>query len=115
MAADVVCLVCHGSGDVGIGSSGGEEDPEIPDTRTGSKTHDWQADEGKNGVEDDDWPTNVVLISDPGGAEHNDTSKDVWGSHEALSGANAEAHTTRQDDGEEIGDSIRDRSCAAKG
>lgn len=56
------------------------------------ETHDGQADEAKNHIEQNDGSAKVVFVSKPAGGVHDDGSKSVRRSNEALGSAGAETH-----------------------
>ena len=114
LAPDIVGLVRHGGGNVGIRARGDEEDAEIAGAGVGGEAHDGQADEGDEGVEHDDGAAHVVLVGQVGGAEHEDAGQDVGGRDEALGGAHAETHAD-EDDGQEVGDGVGDGCDGAGG
>ena len=67
MTADIVRLVRQCSRDIGICTSGGEEDSEVPYTTGSSETHDWQADKCNEAVEDNNRAADVIAVAEIGG------------------------------------------------
>ena len=108
LSTDVVGLVSHGCRDVRVRARAGKEDTEVSDTGVLVETHQGETDEDKDHVEDDDRSTGMVLVANPAGEEHDDTGKNIWRSDQALSRANAVAHTLTEDDGKEVGESVGD-------
>jgi len=110
LAADVIGLVRHDSGDVGVGAGRDEEDAKVADGRVLVPADDGQADEAKEVVEDDDGPADAIAVAEPAGGEHDDAGQDVGRSHEAVGLDGVEVHALLQDDGEEVGQGVRDGS-----
>jgi hypothetical protein len=108
LAADVVGLESHGGGDVAVGAGGDEEDAKVADGGGLGPAEDGQADDAEHHVEDDDGAAKVVLVADPGGAEHDDAGKGVRGGDEALGGADLEAHVDDKENGEGVGEGVGD-------
>ena len=96
-----------------ISSGCHKEDAEIADCVVVVKSHDGKADEGKNGVEDDNRTAHVMFVTVPGRAIHYYSGEDVWRRNEALRSSQAVAHSIAKDDGQEVGDSVRNRRGTA--
>ncbi len=117
LAADVVGLVGHHGGHIGIGSCGHEEHTEVPHGRGGVPAHDGQADDAEQGVEGDDGSANVVFVSYPASCEHHHAGKRVRRCHQALGGSDRETHVVHQDDWEEVckgvcdGGGVKEAQC----
>lgn len=107
LPSDVVGLVRHGGRHVRVRSGAGKEDTKVSDANILVEPHQRETDEDENHVEDNDRSTKVPLITSPASKEHNDTGEDIWRSDQALSCANAVAHTITEDDGKEIGEGVR--------
>lgn len=58
------------------------------------ETHDGQADEAENHVEQDDGSAKVVFVSKPAGGVHDDGGESVGRSNQALGRASAETHVS---------------------
>jgi len=78
----------------------------LPNSDRLSKTHHRQANQCKNAVGNDPWRSDVVLVTSPGEAVHDEASEDVWRRDEAVGCSWAEAHAVFEDDREEVGDSV---------
>lgn len=113
LAADIVGLVGHDGGDVGVGACRGEEDAKVADGVARGEAQEGQADQTQNGVDNDEDASHAVLVADPGGGVHDDTGKDEGRCDEALRGGGAEAHAVMEDDGQEVCDGVRDGGGAA--
>lgn len=77
LAADVVGLVCQRRGDVGIRTGGDEEDAEIASAAGGGESHDGEADEGDEGVGDEDGATDVEFVADIGREDHEEDCEGI--------------------------------------
>jgi hypothetical protein len=62
LATDVVRLPCQDAGDVGVGSSSGEENTEVADTDVVGEPDHGQTDEGKDTVGDNPNTAYVILM-----------------------------------------------------
>lgn len=113
LAADIVGLVRHDGGDVGVGAGRGEEDAKVADGAVGMEAQDREANQTQNGVDDDEDALHAVLVADPGGGEHDKAGEGKGGCNEALRGADAVAHALLEDDGQEVCDGVGDGGCAA--
>jgi hypothetical protein len=111
LSTDVVGLVRHDRGHVAIRSRSCEEDSEVPDARALVETHDRNTNDTQDHVEDDDGPSNVVLVTGPTSPVHNDRCERVWWSNKTLRRAGGEAHVLGQDDWEEVRKSVCDGCC----
>ena len=65
LSTDVVCLVGHGGRDISVDACSADEDAEVLDAGIGGEAHDWQTDEGNEGVEDEDGGAGSVLVAVP--------------------------------------------------
>lgn len=108
LATDVVGLVGHGGRDVRVGTSGDQEDGEVADARRTGEAHDGKTDQTQNHVEDDDRPADLVLVASPASRKHDEGTKDVRRSDQALRRSNSETHVLVQDDGEEVSQRVCD-------
>lgn len=108
MSANVVGLVRESSGDVGVGAGRNQKDAKEPNLCAGVESHDGQADQAQDAVEDDDGPAKPVLVACPAGKVGNDAGKNVRGSDEALSLTDAETQVAAEDGGEEVGECVGD-------
>ena len=106
LAAEVVGLVGHDSGDVAVGAGGDEEDTKVADSVVRVPSHDGEADKGENHVNDDDGTTEAVPVAEPGRSEHHDTSKGVGRSDKALRRGDAESHVEVEEDGQRVGKTV---------
>jgi hypothetical protein len=75
LATDVVGLVGHADGDVGVRACGGEEDAEITDFGVVVEADDGEADDGEDCVEDEHRSTHSIAVSPPAGCDHLCTSQ----------------------------------------
>jgi hypothetical protein len=101
LAADVVGLVCHEGGDVGVGTSNAEEHAEVSNRRVGVEAHNGEADHANKAVDVDDGGPHLVAVTEPGDAVHEDTGKDIRRCHQTLGCSHAEAEVIAEDDGKE--------------
>lgn len=126
-------LICHGCGNACIGTGTNEKDSEISsacrrcvallfsayirsiESLSGQNYHDWQPCQAQHGIGRQKWSTNVVFISYPSNADHQDTSKCVGRSDKTLCFGNREAHVRAQDNGKEIRNGICHRRQTARG
>lgn len=65
LTADVVSLVGHADGDIGIRSCRGEEDTEIADLGGMVEADEGEADDGEHSVEDECWAAHLVFVAPP--------------------------------------------------
>ena len=72
------------------------------------EAHHRQAYDAKESVECYSYAAHAVLIAYPCGAKHDDSGEPVGRRNQALRSAGAIAHTFAEDDGEEVGDGVRD-------
>lgn len=108
LAADVVGLEGHDSWDVAVGTGGDEEDAEVADVGIRSPAHDGESDEAEKHVEEDHGASDVILVTDPGSREHDNTSKGIRRRNETLSCSDTEAHVSDEDDGEGVSKGVAD-------
>ena len=101
LSTNIIRLIRHCSRDIRVRARGGEEHAKVAHAGVGVEAHDGQADDGDEGVDDDDGAAHAVPVANPGHAEHEDCGEDVGGCDEALGGGHAEAHVVAEDDGEE--------------
>lgn len=72
------------------------------------ETHDGEADETQQHVDQDRYAPDLVLVTQPAGRDHDDPGKGVRRRHQTLGRADGEAQALVQDDGEEVGERVRD-------
>ena len=106
LPADVVGLVGHDSGDIGICADSRKEDAKVAGAVVGAEAEDGEAGEAQAGVDDDGAAAVAEFIGKDGLDEHEEPSCGVGGSNEALCLCDVEAHAEHEDDGEEVGDGV---------
>jgi hypothetical protein len=74
----------------------------IPNAWARMKAHNRYTNNAKDHVENDDWPSKVVLVTCPTCCVHYNSCQCIWRSDQTLGSANREAHVLSQDDGQEI-------------
>ena len=77
LTTNIVGLEGHDGGDVAVGAGGDEENAKVPNLGIRVESHDGETDEAEHHVEDDNGPTNVVLVASPASEKHNDRSKGI--------------------------------------
>ena len=77
LASKVVRLIGHGLGDIAVGSCARQEDAKVTNSHALSPAHEGQTDYGQQGVEDDQWSTDVIFVADPGSTEHDQACKGI--------------------------------------
>ena len=70
--------------------------------------------QAETSVEDDEWRANMPLITKPCEAEHDDSSKHVWRSDQALRCTDTETHAFVQNDGKKVCNCISAGCCEAE-
>lgn len=70
-------MICERGGNVGVCACGDEEDAEVARVGGGGKTHDGEADEGDEGVDDEDGTADVEFVAEVGGDDHEDGGEGV--------------------------------------
>lgn len=63
LASDIVRLVGHDAGDVGVAGGGGEKDAKVSDGVTLGESEERKTDEAEDGVEDDERTTDAVFVA----------------------------------------------------
>lgn len=84
LASNVVGLVSHCGWDIRVCAGSGQEDTEIPDVGVAMESHDGKSNEAQDHVEDDDRATEMVLVAEPTGCEHDDCGQCVRRSNKTL-------------------------------
>ena len=92
LASNVVTLISHSSWYIRIRSCAGQEDAEVSNTGVLSESHKRQTDDTEHHVEEDDWPTYVILVADPAADKHDDAREYVRWRDKALGCSYREAH-----------------------
>jgi len=108
LSADIVGLPGKYGRDIGITSSGSEENAKIAHSNRLYETETAKTDEHKTGVGDDEGRADAVFVCVPGKAESDHGGEDVRGCNQALCITLVEAHAYFKDNREEIGNSISD-------
>jgi hypothetical protein len=107
-------LVRQGGWDIGVGTSNSKEDTKVASSDVVGKTQERYTDEAKSRVEDDESAADLVSVTDPCGAVHEDGGKGIRRSNEALSGTDAESHSLLENLWQEVGNGISDGCRHAK-
>ena len=108
MPTDVVRLIRHRGRDVRVGAHADQEHTEVADADVLDPADEWEADDGEAGVEEDDGPAKMVLVSEPAGEVHHEACGGVGGRDEALGFGEGEAHAAAEDDRKEVGEGVGD-------
>lgn len=106
LPTDVVGLVSHDSGDVGVRAYSREEDTKVSRAVVGAEAEDGKANEAEAGVDDDGAAAVAELIGEDGLNVHEESCGGVGRGDEALCLGDIEAHAEHEDDGEEVGDGV---------
>ena len=116
LPSDVVRLVRQHARDIGIASSGGQENAEVPSAGVAvGPAHDGQTDDAQHGVEGDTDPPLMVFVAEPSSRDHHDASKYIRGCNEALSGAGIKLQLLVENDWEEVGERVGHGRRASEG
>src|SRR5690242_10830394 len=113
LATDIVRLIRHRRRNIAVSTCGGQEDAKVSDCRRLGKTHDRETDQAEDHVEDDNGSTDLLLVTKPSAAVHDDGGKCIGGCDKTLCFTGGEAHVALENDREEISQRIRD-GCGVK-
>lgn len=114
LAADVVGLEGHDSGDVCVGSGGDEEDAKVADGRVRVPAHDGQADEAEDHHADDDGAADLVLVAEVAAEEDEEAGDRVGGCNETLGREGLKLEGVDEDQGQRVGQSVADGGGVAE-
>lgn len=110
LSADVVRLVRHDGGNRAVRAADGDEDAGVLAPWVLDKAHDWKADERDEAQEADDRAARLVFVAEPRCAVHHEAACCVGRGAHALRHGNAELQLCAQDDREEEGETVGNRS-----
>lgn len=84
LSTDIVRLVGHCAGDIGIDASSDEERAKISHSGGLRPGHDDETDDANHRVHDDQGPADSVFIPSPSARKHEHPGKDIWRCDKAL-------------------------------
>lgn len=99
---------------LGVGSHADQEYAKVTHANVFNPADEWKTDDGQNGVEDDDWTSDVVFVADPSGNVHHDTSGGIWWSDQTLRLCQTEFHPIAQNDGQKVCEGVSNGRGHAK-
>lgn len=110
LASDVVRLVRQSGGNVGVGASSNEENAKVSDRGVRVPAHDRDTDQAKDHIGNDDWSSDMVLVTQVAHSEHVQTGKCIGRCHQTLRSSDAKAQIGVENDGQEVGERVGDSS-----
>jgi len=72
------------------------------------ETHNGQADQAEDHVEQDHRSSEVIFVTEPASAEHDHAREDIGRGYQTLRSPNAETHVLSENDREEVGEGVSD-------